>query len=77
MPHIAEADFHHRSFYIFREFHFAVQLSQKCAVRHDDRQLQCRFQRKIMEIEAQCLRDGAEDIEEIESGHDSLIMAQR
>jgi hypothetical protein len=30
-----------------------------------------------MEIEAQCLRDGADDIEEIESGHDSLIMAQR
>jgi hypothetical protein len=30
-----------------------------------------------MQVEAQSLRNGAEDIEEIEGGHDSLIMAQR
>ena len=70
MPHIAETDFHHRRFHLLGQFHLAVQLAQIGAVRHDDWQLQSRLQRKIMQIEAQGLRDGADDIEEIESGHD-------
>ena len=69
MPHIAEANFYHCPFHLFGEFHFAVQFAQISAVRHHHGQLQSRFQRKIMQVEAQRLRNRAEDVEEIESGH--------
>ena len=69
MAHVAETYLNHRSINLFWQFHLAMQLAKKSAMRHNDRQLQGRLQRKIMEIEAQRLRDGAKYVEEIECGH--------
>jgi len=63
--------FDHRSFHFFWKLHLAVQLPQKRAMRHNDGQFQGCFQRKVMQVEAQGLRDRTEDIEKIEGGHNN------